>query len=190
MTAILKITYGNLKSDGSPNEVDFIKPINRFGYHLVNWNQAITPLKGGGVYQDSSISEGRRMVFRQRDNAFETFTLKINGNNQNTTIEEGQKVFDLLEQALNYWTLRDNDNFVYLEVKANNETNTRYAIIHGYSIVELPGTFQQPFLQPSCVGVYDDFDIIIERGHWLENPPGIGTATTISSTQECCKNGC
>jgi hypothetical protein len=47
-----------------------------FGFHLDSWEPAIAQYKQGGTFSDSPLADGRRLVDRHFDNAFETFELK------------------------------------------------------------------------------------------------------------------
>lgn len=171
MASIFEITDGTIT-------VNLIS--DNFGFHLSNWRQNVIDIKGGGVYQNSSISEGQRLVFGRFDNGYENLTLKANNINQDALIADGRKLLQLLEKARNYW-LDDNQNEpVYIKSKASNESETRYSIIVNYRLPEFPNPFNSPFLQPNCLAVYDDFDLVLERKHWLQFAPGTGEYLKLS----------
>jgi hypothetical protein len=153
-----------------------------YGFHLADWPQAITGYKGGGTIQDSPLADGRRLVDKKFVDGIETFTLRANATNQDALADDMQDLLRLLEQATDYWS-GWYDTPVYLEVKWNNETNTRYAIIKNYQVGALPNPFGPPFLQANCEALYDEFTLVIERGPWLSNVPGEETATAASASE-------
>jgi len=178
MTAIFEITDGT-------TTVDLISPAT--GFHLIEWRQNIIGLKNDGVVQDSSLGEGSQLVFGQFGNGLETLTLKANDISQNTLIRDTQNLLRLLEKARNYWMGNGYNETVYLKVKSSQETNTRYAVLINYHLTELPNPFNQPFLNPGCNAVYDDFDVVLERQHWTALAPGSDECVQLSSTQHVVK---
>lgn len=180
MTAVFKITDGT-------TEVNLID--DGFGFHINEWNQNITGYKGGGIYQDSQLADGRQLVFKRRVNGIETITLRASDTSQDNLIRDSQDLLRLLELSLDYWTMNNPQlSPVFLQVKATKETNTRFALIYGYTIPQLPGTHQQPFLQPSCLATFDEFDIVIERGPWLSLVPSTDEGFQISNLQPVIKS--
>jgi len=152
------------------------------GFHLCNWERALATWKGGGVWRDPVLGEGRQLQFAKYGNVFENLILQANATSQDNMIQSEQDLIRLLNQASDYW-LRDDItiNPVYLEVKAAQETNTRYALIQDFSIPTLGNQFDAPYLQPGCFSALSEFDLIIERGHWLANAPGSDAAVSTSN---------
>lgn len=163
LPAILNITDGI-------TTVSLTKPSGANGYHLSNWTPAISVYKGGGTWQNSPLSDGRRLVDKRFDNTIETFEIKLNGPTQDETIREGQELRRLLEKASSYWTADWQDEPVWLEVQASCETNKRYAIIYTGAVPQDDNFFAQPFLQPDGA-VIDELTLVIERGHWTAHRP-------------------
>jgi hypothetical protein len=174
--------YATLEiSDG----VTTINLINeRPGIHLVSWNQAIALAKGGGTFQSSSLAPNRILVNRSFNNAIETFTLHIDRHSQDAVSREVQELLRLLEKAVEYWTTDWQTGPVWLKVQANCETNPRFALIHYYEIPELTNPFAQPFFGPTDSSIFNNIILAIERGHWLSDQPGTGTAIAPSWTVE------
>lgn len=175
MTAIIKITDGT-------TEVNLIA--DETGFHLDNWTRVLATWKNGGIWRDPVLGEGRQLQFAKYGNVLETMTLNANATSQDAMIASEQKLIRLLNQSTDYWLKDDiTINPVYLEVKASQETNTRYALIHDYRIPQIGNQFAAPYLQPGCLSSLDDFDLIIERGHWLANVPGSDTGISTSHLQ-------
>lgn len=151
-----------------------------YGFHLLDWSPVIVGYKGGGTVQDSPLADGRRLVDKKFEDGIEAFTLRANQRSQDTVIRDMQDLLRLLEQATDYWA-GWYDTPVYLEAQSSDETNTRYAIIRNYQMGELNNPFSQPFLQPGCAALYDEFILTVERGPWTSNVPGTGTATAAAA---------
>jgi hypothetical protein len=122
---ILKITNGT-------TEVDLIQRGGN-AFYLNAWRPAIAQLKGGGTWQQSSLSDGRRLVHTQWQNVIETFDLKIADLDPDAISRETQTLRRLLNEAIEFSTVSWKTDPVWLEARASNETNTRYALIHSWS---------------------------------------------------------
>lgn len=171
MAAILRLTDGttyiNLISSGS-------------GFHLDEWKPAVSDYKNSGTYQDSPLSDGKRLVAAVYDNAVETFQVKLSGLSQDAAIRTTQDLRRLLKKAVDYWCERQNEP-VWIEAKARDETNTRYAIVVKGVMANDDNPMGMPFLQPLCSkAVMDGLTIAVERGHWCALPPG--TSEILSAT--------
>jgi len=174
-TAILRITDGTTSVDLRDTGV---------GFWLKEWLPEIAIGKNDGVWLDSPIAPGRRMVYRQLGNAVETFTLAVAGGTQDMTIRKLQKLFNLLEQAVEYWTSDAQTNFVWIEAKSREETNARYALVCNWRLTGVNDPFAQPFeTSVANLAAMDELTLVIERQHWLENEPGTGTLTKISAVE-------
>ena len=167
---ILEITDGILT-------VDLLNP--KSGIVLKDWTPAIAEPKGGGVWKDSPITEGRRLAYRKLGTVSESFMLGIVGTNQDTVIETSQNLRRLLEKAVAYWITDWTDSPVYIKTRAPKETNIRYALILDYRTPTDDNPFAQPFF--SCTPAMDDFQLAIERGHWIDNPPRDPSCLEISA---------
>lgn len=154
---------------------------NRDGFGLAEWYPQIAPLKDGGVYSGNVMVDNRQLIHGVFDNVVETFNLRLHSRTQDKAIENTQKLRRLLQKAREYWTTVWQREPVWIEARAPNETNTRYALIHNW---ETPGD-ANPFAQPffSCPAIMDEFTLVVERGHWLSNPPGESECAMISGNQ-------
>jgi hypothetical protein len=172
--AVLKITDGT-------TTIDLLERLS--GFHLSSWTPATPEYKDGGLFQSSPFSDGRRMIMKQFDNAVEEFDLKLRAASQDDVIVHMRTLRNLLEKASNYWTTAWQKEPVWIEAKANNETNIRYAVIMAGRIHEDSNPFSQPFIQPMKTAVMDDLQLVLERGPWLSDQPGTGTCVEVSGTQ-------
>ena len=170
MSAVLRITDGT----------DWVDLING-PWYLADWTPQVAQPKGGGVYKDSPLSGGKRLSVFQWDSVVETMDLKARDMSQDALIHTTQKLRRLLDKAQQYWTTDWQDAPVYIEAKASMETNTRYALISQGSLQVDDNYYAQPFLQPGCVAAMDEMLLVMERGHWTGNKPGIGTALSMDT---------
>lgn len=141
-------------------------------YHVANWRPQTPDYKGGGYWFDAPLADGRQLFGTHFDLAIETIELVLRGNNQNEAISFSQKLRRLLEKAAAYWIDPFAVEPVWLEARASNETETRYALVHRGRLVDDGNPLAQPFLQADCAAVMTDLTLVIERGHWLSNRPG------------------
>ena len=152
-------------------------------FNLNRWQPTIIPVKGGGTWQQSALSDGRQLVNKHFGNAIEPFDLKIAGEDANIVIGEVEALRLLLEKAADFWTTDWQDTIVYLIAQAECEDNPRYAIIYDWSTPEDENPFAQPFLQVDGSAVMDNFTLSIERGHWRSNIPDTGASVSASAVE-------
>lgn len=153
------------------------------GFQLEGWRPAVSSYKAGGVYQGSPLSDGRRLVDKRFTNSIETFRVKSSGISQNELIEQTQNIRRLLEKAANYWATDWQNEPVWVEVRASEETNLRYGLVVQGRIPEDENPFSQPFLQPDCAAAMDRLTLLIEHTAWTENRPGTGTPVALSAAE-------
>lgn len=173
-TAVFKITDGT-------NSVDLLEL--REGVAVQGWMQAVATYKGGGTFQQSSLSDGRRLVDKHFDAIQESVPIpNIAGGSQDITISILHDLFALMEKASDYWASDWCDTPVWLELRAECETNTRYALVVTAFIPNIADIYApSAFVSPDYP--LTDMQLIIEREHWTGNAPGIGTATEISAVE-------
>lgn len=173
-TAILKITDGT-------ESVDLLHI--REGVSIEAWRQAVAQYRAGGTFQESSLADGRRLVDTKFTAIREAMPIKIGQGgtrgNQNASILMLQKMFALFQKAAAYWTTTWQCEPVWLEKRASCETNIEYGHVVTATIPELDDIYQTGFDTGAMTGM----TLIIERGHWLENAPGTGTATELSAVE-------
>lgn len=172
--SILKITDGTTTVD----------LLHSRAYYLASWRPVVAQYKGGGVYRDSAMTDGRALVFKRFENPIETFELHIKShNNQDEAIAFTRRMRNLLEKAADYWASPPQKDPVWIEARASKETNIRYAIVHSGQIPEDGNPYDAPWLQPDCSAVNAELTCVVERGHWLETRPGVETAIEISARE-------
>lgn len=185
---LLYITDGTIKSNGQLNILNFLS--ERYGFRLREngWRPQITQYKEGGRFSSGPLSQGRRLRYRNFDNAIETFELTAVGNDQDALIEYQQELMAWQEAAADYWVSDYVVNPVYLVARAARESNIRYAIIHMISVPELENPYAQPFYNTNHAA-FGTLTPRIERGHWLSTPPGQFECVPISSVRSWTVSG-
>jgi hypothetical protein len=155
-------------------------------YVLANYETGLNQWKSGGVFSGSELSEGSVPVFRQYDMFEEKITLHIKGTTQDNALANLRALLTLLESGVE-WFISGLGNQLYMALKGNDETNTRYAVITSYKIEELPRLFDSHFevggkqANTSVDTIINDLEIVLTRGLWMESPPGTETRAYLAS---------
>lgn len=160
--------------------VDFLNIVD--GVLVCEWKPAVAPWKDGGVWQSSPLADGKRLAYKNYDNAVETFILKISGRSEDAVIAYIQSLTSMLEKAVQYWMTGWQKQPVWIEARGSTESNTRYAVVKGYKIDELANPFSQPFFG-GCKSLME-ITLVIERDHWIDHFPGTSTCLEINNLQE------
>ncbi len=173
MTNILEITDGTTT----------VNLLSRdFGFCLNNWNPAIAQPKRGGIFQSSSLSEGRKLVNIEFENIEDTFNFDIKGSGQPETITYITNLIQLLEQAREYWT--GHADKVYIKAKADCEDNPRYALIVNYSWPEIKFPYGETFFSKvSTIASMINVDLGLEHKIWSTSIPGESECAEASAVQ-------
>src|SRR4030042_2596162 len=121
MVAVLKITDGT-------TTIDLLN--DHSGFMLKEWEPTVPDYKGGGVWQDSPLADGKVLSDKRFDVYTDTFVLMARGPTQNKLIDYMRTLRNMLEQAANFWVVDWNSEPVWIEAKASCEDETRYALIN------------------------------------------------------------
>lgn len=152
------------------------------GFSLASWEPASPALKGGGVWRDSPLSDGRVLVFYRYQNVTERLTVVNEGYGQNQLIRAAQDADRLLTKALQYWTAEWQDEPVWIEARGPEESNVRYAVIRGYGLPRRADPYQQPFWSAFVHSAEPDLELLLEHGPWQAYEPGQAGALALDST--------
>jgi hypothetical protein len=176
---------GNLQffyiTDGTAaNKVDFFSL--RSPYHLIDWTPVTAKLKNDGVWQSSPFWDGRRMISVARENISDVFTIAVSGGSMDDAIDNMRKLRLILEKAVYYWTSEWQREPVYLVMRGDCETNTRYAVIKGYSMPNDDNPYEPPLGVGSTLKAMTNIVLNIEHGLWQHVIPGTSEQVAIKST--------
>lgn len=155
-------------------------------YYLGNWETGINQWKDGGVYTDNPLASGSIPIFRQFDTFEEKLTIHITGSSQDDVISNLRSLVTILESGIEYF-ISGFGNQCYIQVKGDTETNSRYAVIVGYKLEELPGQFIGTPVTGGSIGngnissIFSNLEIVLRRGIWLESPPGTEISAYLDS---------
>jgi hypothetical protein len=180
MTEILQVTDGTTP----------ISLLGGDGILLGPWDMDISQMKGGGVFADSPVAPMRKIVSRQFVTAIEAMRLHFIGSSQDEVIGFLRALQDKLEDAIEYWLDQSSSTPIYLVCKADTESNTRYALIHGYRIEKVGNQYGDGFTSGGYsndghqICILPNVNIAIERGHWEPNPPGTAVSVQVSATED------
>lgn len=168
--------------DGTLTYFDLINGGN--GLFLDEWEPSVIQEKGGGVFSDSPMSDGKSLVFERWDNAVENIKVKAKAQTGNGISLELQDLYQLFQMAKSYSKTAWQTNPVYLALRPAGQDNEQYAPIVIGRVPNLSNPVRQPWYKAFTRGgaAIDNLPIIIERGHWLENVPGTGTAIEAIAT--------
>lgn len=162
-------------TDGT-NVVDLL---NHF--KLANWQPASASYKDGGIFQDSPIADGRRLVQRYFGNLEETFQLVAKTGKINSAIYDINRLKQMLEDAADYWSSDWNDTPVWVEARSPGESNRRYATIVKGEVMQDPNPYAQPFAGPlQSAGL---IELKLEHLIWLDVKPTSYNETEIAQRQ-------
>lgn len=175
--ALLSFVCGDLT-------IDLLNPTS--GFHLRSWRPNVPAYKGNGVYQDSPLADGRRLVHARRDNWLDTFSLEARDSSQDAAIRTAQDMRRLLQLAADYWTNSDptvQPDIPYIKARAAYETNMRYAVIVAGQMAEDENPYAQPFLQPLCRAAMSNLTVAVEHLAWQSTVPGAADCVQASAQQ-------
>lgn len=180
----LVITDGTLSDAGIRNQVDLLSPEGFCVLADGDWRPAITEPKGGGVWRDSQLAEGRRPADFKAQNVTESMTLTVSALDQDALIRDTQNLRRLLNKARTYGTTAWQDEPVWIEAKSPGESEIRYAIIWDYRTPNDGNPYEQPFFQLVARAGMDDFILTLEREpYWRADEPKAGNEVAIGVTQ-------
>ena len=149
------------------------------GFTQQIWRPQTTDLKGGGVWSDAPMAEGRQLVHGVYGNVTESITLVVNDADQDGMIRRMQNIRRLLKQAEDYWLTEWQNQPVWLKAKAGCETNARYALVYRGRIPEDSNPYSEPFT--GTPAAMERLILTVEHGPWLDNEPGSGTCAQVGN---------
>jgi len=147
---------------------------------LKDWEPAIAQKRE--IRKQSFQSDGSIPVDYSWDNINDVFVLDMKGKDADALARSLQDLHRLLLKGLAYWATSWQKEPVWIEARAQHETNVRYAHIVSFQTEKDNNPFAQPFF--STKSYRREFNLGIEHKHWAANAPGLGPCIEISGTQD------
>ena len=120
--AVLRITDGDITVSWLANP----------GFDLLHqsWDMPSATMKGGGVYGNSAMTDGRVLHHTVFDNVTENFRFVLDFSSINDMVRRMNELEELLvTRAPRYWQDRHYNKPVWIERKMDGESQTSYALI-------------------------------------------------------------
>ncbi|MFZ1397153.1 MAG: carbohydrate binding domain-containing protein, partial [Candidatus Promineifilaceae bacterium] len=110
--------------------IEFIEGVYDTHFRVTNWDIAVPDYKGGGVFSSSPVAEGQKLIDGYWDNVSQTISFHLRGDtDQNEAANKLGELFQALQAARDFSKTSWVRDPVYMQFKAENETNYRYAFI-------------------------------------------------------------
>lgn len=180
----LVITDGTTDDAGIRNQVDLLSPSGFCILEDGDWQPAITEPKGGGVWRDSQLADGRRPADFKAANVNEAMTLTVSALDQDALIRDTQNLRRLLNKARTYGPTAWQTEPVWIEAQSPGESEMRYSIIWNYSTPNDGNPYEEPFWGKVASAGMNDFTLGLEREpYWRPDEPGTGTTVATSALE-------
>lgn len=152
------------------------------GVYLEKWEPKRPLLKGGGIFHDSPMTDGRRFIFGRKGNTVEDLVLTYVNDTPEGAVFDDRKLISILELAFSQGEHTWGDVLVYWKIKTKG-TNAieQYAKIEFDELKNGQNPFINPFVQPQGSSVWAGINMQLEHGFWGPDIPSEGTAVAIGA---------
>lgn len=141
------------------------------GFYLQDWTPTTAPAKNDGIWQDSPFVDGRQLAMKQYGNIIDTMTVGISASSPDDLIYFSQELRRMLRKASQYWTTNWQNEPVWIEAKADCETNLRYAIIMDGRLGEDDNPYAEPMVGTGTQYAMPDLSLVLEHQYWTAQEP-------------------
>ena len=162
MTATLTISNGTVTADLLTAKVSWQLLAARSGWipSGIEYRQ---------IRRESIFAEGEEVIESNPKNVVETFTVSLRAASHDAVATLLQALETLAANVRDFHTRRWQKTPVYLSVKTNDETNTRYAVIVDIRVIPNSTPFGTLFNTAKTLG---EFTILVERvPYWSDTIP-------------------
>lgn len=121
----------------NPDVIDLLSANSAFS--LVNWSPNIPSLKQGGIWADSSLSDGRQLVNGVNTNVIETITVQLTGASCQAFAANFAALQRIIQSARKHWDTFYQIEPLYLLWKASGAPGPQYALIYN---IDMKITYQ------------------------------------------------
>lgn len=184
MARILMALFAILELICGSSTIDLLD--THSGFILRSWRPMAADAKGGGVWRDSPLADGRQLVQSTRGNIVDTFSFDARDVDQDATIHRIGDLRRWLQLAQDYWVGGDpsvQSSVPYIRARGANETYIRYALVYRGACLEENNPYDQPFFGIHCQSAQPALTLALEHGDWLDTTPGSsGTCVQVAGT--------
>lgn len=117
-----------LSSEQPLTIVDLLTANSAFA--LVDWTPNIPSLKSGGIWADSSITDGRTLIAGVNTNVIETIVVQLTGSTIPDFASQFAKFQLLIQAARDFWDTFNQIEPVYIRWWANQAPGPQFALIY------------------------------------------------------------
>jgi len=176
--------YDHFSIGTTTDRVNLIsRPLKGFrvsnGFTVAEWRPVLSEIDA--VYGDSPVSDYRLLRAYRETTAVETITLHGAMGSPQDMWREARLLLRNLRCNLDYWTEQFSTTRVYIKVKLKDEANYKYALLYAVRIPDLEEPFGTAMNQRNGRAVMTDISLAVERGAWLADIPGTGTALALAA---------
>lgn len=166
----LKIGVGAAINDAQSAEqpvqaLDFLAGVAGFGVLVGGWTPQVPTVKKGGVWADSSVSDGRELTAASMGNVVETITLTSVGADMNGRYYLQKELRRYAQMARDFWQTDYQIEPVYLEWWAEGSCAPQYALVYNLDIANQQEAF-------SAVNVGQVVITVEREPYWRAVRPG------------------
>jgi hypothetical protein len=147
---------------------------------LKAWEPAIAQKRE--IRQQGFQADGSTPVDYAWENINEAMTFNTMGKDGDDLASPLHDLHELLIKGLQYWTTSWQKTPVWIEVRAQHETNVRYGHIVSFQTEKDNDPFAQPYFGTNPYR--RNFPLGIEHKHWSANAPGESDCVQLSAQQE------
>lgn len=159
-------------TDGTPEgTIDLLSIAPAEGFFLIDWTPTTATAKGDGVWQESPFVDGRRLAIKQYTNILDAFTVGIHAGSVDALIRFTQDMRRLLRKASEYWTTNWQSEPVWIEARADCETEKRYSIIMDGRLGEDDNPYADPMIGAGGQFAIQDVTLVLEHDYWTGQEP-------------------
>ena len=176
------LPFAKLEITDGTTTIDLINQ-QTSGFCIIDWQPAIQDLKASGTWADAPTADERELIASQLANVEDQFTFDVSATSTDLLIGYLRSLRAMLNKARQYTTTTWQDTPVYIVAQGYGDSNARYTRVKNWRTPQDGFPYGPPMWDTIQGTAIDDFSIIIEHGAWLENAPGVGTATEISAVE-------
>lgn len=154
---------GRLEITDGTTFIDLLGNATHSTFSLLEWEPSAPAPKGGGIWMDNPLLDGRQLAIRKESNIIDTFTIVAKGQTATDIHNAITTLRYMLNRAVGYWTNRARyPDPIYLLIQYPEESVPYWGLIYDYRMSNLTNPYTQPLYQ-SKRAVIPEFTLTVER---------------------------